>query len=234
MDKAPANDGIVLSNISKSFRLGRSRIAAVQAVSLRIKSGELLAIIGPSGSGKTTLAHLIGGLAKPDSGRITIDGQELRQRSDRSMSNYRNHQVGFVFQDFGLLPHYTALENVMIPLIVRGERRRARKQKALKYLRMVGLENQAKQRAETLSGGQRQRVSIARALAGEPRIIIADEPTGSLDSVNGAEIMQVLEKLSHSENITVVYVTHDATLAGQADRIVRMRDGKLTEVTHAR
>jgi putative ABC transport system ATP-binding protein len=226
MDDAPAS--IRLSDVSKSFRVGRSRIHAVQQVRLRINKGELLAIVGPSGSGKTTLAHIIGGLTRPDEGTVLIDGQPLK-RSDRALSAYRNQHVGFVFQSFGLLPHYTAFENVCIPLIVAGVKRRSRKQQALRYLKMVGLEKQAKQRADTLSGGQRQRVSIARALAQQPGLIIADEPTGSLDSVRGSEIMNILEHLSRTQGITVIFVTHDETLAARADRVVRMHDGRLTE-----
>jgi putative ABC transport system ATP-binding protein len=222
-----ASDSIVLSDISKTFRLGRNRITAVQRVNLRVQKGELLAIVGPSGSGKTTLAHIIGGLARADEGEIRIEGQPLR-RGDRALSRYRNQQAGFVFQTFGLLPHYTALENVMIPLVVAGVGRRERKKQALKYLRLVGLEKQAQQRADTLSGGQRQRVSIARALIQQPHIIIADEPTGSLDSVHGQEIMGILEHLSRQQGITVVLVTHDLALAQRADRIVQMQDGKLT------
>lgn len=227
-------DSIILEHVSKTFRLGRSKIAAVQDVSLRISKGELLAVVGPSGSGKTTLAHIIGGLTKPDDGEVRVNGQQLRSRSDRALSKYRNQHAGFVFQSFGLLPHYTALENVTIPLIIAGVGRRERKKRALKYLQMVGLEEQAKQRAETLSGGQRQRVSIARALVQHPELIIADEPTGSLDSAHGHEIMNILEHLSHKQGITVVFVTHDTALAQRADRIVHMRDGKLgKEATHA-
>jgi putative ABC transport system ATP-binding protein len=231
MDSHTATDSIVLSNVSKTFRLGRSKIHAVRDVSLRIKKGELLAIVGPSGSGKTTLAHIIGGLAKPDSGEVRANGQQLRSRSDRALSAYRNQHAGFVFQAFGLLPHYTALENVTMPLIVAGVSRRERKKRGLKYLAMLGLEAQAKQRADTLSGGQRQRVSIARALVQHPEIIIADEPTGSLDSAHGQQIIAILEHLSGKQHITVVFVTHDEALAQHADRIVQMRDGALHERT---
>ena len=220
------SDSIRLIQVSKTFRLGRSKVHAVRGVSLRIKKGELLAIVGPSGSGKTTLAHIIGGLTRPDEGEVHINGTILR-RSDRSLSAYRNQRAGFIFQTFGLLPHYSALENVSIPLVVAGVGRRERKQRALKYLKLVGLEAQAKQRAETLSGGQRQRVSIARALVQHPEIIIADEPTGSLDSVRGQEIMNVLHNLCRQQGITVVFVTHDLQLAKQADRIAHMQDGQL-------
>lgn len=230
MDATTAPISIELKHVSKTFRLGRSRVHAVRDVNLHVHKGELLAIVGPSGSGKTTLAHIIGGLAKADEGGVTLHGQPLR-RGDRALSAYRNKQIGFVFQTFGLLPHYTTLENVTIPLIVAGVGRRERKQRALKYLKVVGLEEQVRQRAETLSGGQRQRVSIARALVQNPEIIIADEPTGSLDSAHGEEIMRVLEHLSHQQGITVIFVTHDTALAARADRIVQMKDGVLSEVS---
>ncbi len=224
---------IVLSKVSKTFRVGRERIRAVADVDLSVQKGEILAIVGPSGSGKTTLAHLIGGLSRPDEGSVSAGGQMLRTR-DKILSKYRNQKIGFVFQTFGLLPHYSALENVSMPLVVAGMRRRRRRELALKTLAAVGLEKQAKQRAETLSGGQRQRVAIARALVTSPQVIIADEPTGSLDSENGEQIMQLLERLSRIQDITVIFVTHDLTLAKRADRIVHMRDGQLTEADHAR
>ena len=220
---------IVLSNIGKTFKLGKNRVHAVQNVSLTIQPGELLAITGPSGSGKTTLAHIIGGLARPDHGEVAVGGEALQGKSDRSLSRYRNRQAGFVFQAFGLLPHYTALENIMIPLTIQGVKRRERKKQALKFLELVGLSSQATQRADTLSGGQRQRVSIARALVQHPGIIIADEPTGSLDSEHGQEIMYILEQLSRKQGITVIYVTHDLTLAARADRVLIMKDGTLRE-----
>lgn len=223
---------ITLNKISKTFRLGREKVQAVKMVDLAVPRGEILAIVGPSGSGKTTLAHIIGGLTKPDEGQLKIDGEQLRSH-DKSLSRYRNQQVGFVFQTFGLLPHYTALENTIMPLVVAGIGRRERKKRGLKALSLVGLEKHAKQRSETLSGGQRQRVAIARAIVQSPRLIIADEPTGSLDSENGRQIMQLLEDLSRKQGITVIFVTHDTALARRADKIVQMQDGKLVEVSHA-
>jgi len=232
--RTTAAEGLTLTGISKTYKLGRNKVAAVKDVNLTVASGELIAIIGPSGSGKTTLAHMLGGLAKPDEGEVRINGQELRRKSDRALSRYRNRQAGFIFQTFGLIPHYTAIENVTIPLVVAGISKRARNKRAMQYLTMLGLEEQAKQRADTLSGGQRQRVAIARALIQSPSIIIADEPTGSLDSANGEEVMQILEQLAHKHHITVIFVTHDLQLARRADRIVHMKDGVLTEEHHAR
>lgn len=225
---------IELQAITKSYRLEGTSVKALQDINLTVRAGELLAVIGPSGSGKTTLTHVIGGLIKPSSGSVSVNGQKLATKSDKAMSEYRNKTVGFVFQNYSLLPYYTALENVMMPLIVAGVSARRRKEIAMQYLRLVGLEKQAKQRSNQLSGGQRQRVGIARALTMKPEIIIADEPTGNLDTTHGNEIISILEKLAHSKNIAVIMVTHNDELARRADRIVRIVDGKLTEAPHAR
>lgn len=224
---------IQVTDVSKRYRRGQEVITALGNLSLDVRKGELLAIVGPSGSGKTTLSHIIGGLSTPDSGSVTVAGQKLKLRSDKSISKYRNSQVGFVFQSFSLIPTYTAAENVMIPLIVAGVPPKKRRQLAAQYLKLVGLEKRIDQRADRLSGGERQRVSIARALVNKPQIIIADEPTGNLDSVRGEEIMKILEDLSHQHNIAVLMVTHDLALAKRADRIIHIRDGTIVEVSHA-
>jgi putative ABC transport system ATP-binding protein len=228
-----ANIGFIeLHAVTKQYKRGRELVAALSNIDLRIHRGELVAIVGPSGAGKTTLSHIIGGLTTPDKGHVTVDGKELSKRSDRSLSRYRNTTVGFIFQSFSLISGYSALENVMIPLIVAGVSPRERKKIATYYLDMVGLSKQIKQPVEQLSGGQRQRVSIARALAHKPKIIIADEPTGSLDSARGQEIMQVLELLSKQERITVIMVTHDEQLARRADRVIHIVDGAIAEGSH--
>ncbi|HUB93652.1 MAG TPA: ATP-binding cassette domain-containing protein, partial [Verrucomicrobiae bacterium] len=165
----------------------------------------------------------------PDSGHVTVAGTQLSTRSDRTLSRYRNSTVGFVFQNFSLISGYSALENVMIPLMVAGVAPRERRSVASRYLTLLGLSEQTKQSVERLSGGQRQRVSIARALVHHPQILIADEPTGSLDSVRGQEIMQILAMLSHRENITVIIVTHDESLARRTDRIVHIVDGSIAK-----
>lgn len=224
----PTDHVIELRNVSKYYRNGREQLAAVDNVSLSVRRGELLAIVGPSGSGKTTLTHIIGGLIKPNQGSVVVNGKKLNEQSDRKLARYRNREVGFVFQSFSLLPQYTALENVAVPLVLARIRPRKRKALATHYLGLVGLEQQASQRATALSGGQRQRVAIARALALQPQLIIADEPTGSLDSARGNEIMRILEQLS-KQGITVLLVTHDLDLAARADRIVHIRDGQLAE-----
>lgn len=218
---------IRVRNVSKKYGSGSSATHALTGVSLDIYRGELLAIIGPSGSGKTTLSYIIGGLITPDSGSVTIEGSELKKRSDRALARYRNKKVGFVFQNFSLIPYYSVIENIIMPLIVEGVGSVERTQRAKRLLQAVGLEKRMHKRADTLSGGEKQRVSIARALVNRPEIIIADEPTGSLDSHRGQEIMAILQKLAHTENVAVLMVTHDLDLAKQADRHVQLHDGKL-------
>ena len=224
---------VQVQNVSKRYTQGREVITALGDVSLDIKKGELLAIVGPSGSGKTTLSHIIGGLITPDAGSVIVAGKKLNTRSDKAISHYRNSQVGFIFQSFSLIPSYTAVENVMIPLIVANVAPKKRRQLAERYLKLVGLEARINQRADKLSGGERQRVSIARALVNKPQIIIADEPTGNLDSVRGNEIMKILEALSHQHGIAILMVTHDLTLAKRADRIIQIRDGVIEKEIYA-
>ena len=223
---------IAVRNVTKKYGRGADATTAVNDISLRIHKGELLAVVGPSGSGKTTLTHILGGLIQPTSGEVLVDGAPLKTRSDKVMSQYRNEKIGFVFQSFGLIPYYTALENVSMSLAVRGVSRQERSKKAEKLLKAVGLTARAHHKSTALSGGERQRVAIARALASNPEVIIADEPTGSLDSTRGVEIMRLLITLCKEYNLAVVLVTHDLLLAKLADRIVHIRDGKLVkEVT---
>jgi len=224
---------IEVHSISKHYKRGHEVITALSDVSLKVYAGELLAIVGPSGSGKSTLAHIIGGLASPSTGEVLVDSSPLNERSDKQLSNYRNSDVGFVFQNFGLIPYYSAVENVTMPLLLAKVARKERRERALKFLRLVGLEKRADQHVDRLSGGERQRVAIARALVHTPRVIIADEPTGSLDSKRGNEIMDLLETLSRKHGITVLIVTHDAALAARADRIIHLRDGKMMQKEHA-
>jgi putative ABC transport system ATP-binding protein len=223
-----------IKGISKSYRRGRETTTAVHETSLTIHKGEFLAIVGPSGSGKTTLTHMIGGLITPDTGSISVDGVELKKQSDKALSQYRNQKVGFVFQNASLIPYYTTIENVAVPLLVAHMPTRKRTEKAKHYLKLVGLEARYKQRADELSGGERQRVGIARALVNSPDIIIADEPTGSLDSVKGDEIIKILEVLHKQYGVTIIIVTHDLSIARRAQRIIHIRDGRIEkEATHA-
>ncbi|OGY78624.1 MAG: ABC transporter ATP-binding protein [Candidatus Kerfeldbacteria bacterium RIFCSPHIGHO2_02_FULL_42_14] len=218
---------IELQSIIKTYRMGSENFNALDGITATIKDGEFIAIMGPSGSGKSTLANIIGGLDTPSSGKIFVNKEDISRAWDRALSHYRNKKVGFVFQTFNLQPHYTALENVMLPLIFSKVRLRARKKKAVACLEAVGLGDRMKHKPGELSGGQRQRVSIARSLANNPEIIIADEPTGNLDSKRSTEIIALLKKLREEKNITLIIITHDMNIAHQADRVIYIQDGKI-------
>jgi len=218
---------IELKSVTKKYKMGDETIYALNDVNLSIKKGEFVAIVGPSGSGKTTLADIIGGLDQPDSGEIIIENQSLARYKDKELSLYRNKKIGFVFQTFNLQSDYTALENVMLPLILAKKIPKERKVIAEECLRAVGLEDRINHKPNQLSGGQRQRVSIARALANEPEIIIADEPTGNLDSSKGKEIINLLKDLNENKGITLIIITHDLNIAKEADRIISLHDGKI-------
>ncbi|MFH2104895.1 MAG: ABC transporter ATP-binding protein [Parcubacteria group bacterium] len=219
---------IQLKSVNKVYELGGEKIYALDNVSLEINPGEFVAVMGPSGSGKSTLANVIGGLDSPDSGQITVGEQEITKIRDKALSTYRNKKVGFVFQTFNLHSGYTALENVMIPLVFAGVRSGERKKKAKQCLQAVGLGNRMKHKPGQLSGGQRQRVSIARALANDPEIIIADEPTGNLDTKKGGEIIDLLKKLNQEKGVVLIAITHDAEIARQAGRIINIKDGRVS------
>lgn len=218
---------IRLQNVTKKYRLGNEEIPALNNVSLCIDKGTFLAVVGPSGSGKSTLANVIGGLDTPDSGQVWVDGQEITNLDDSRLSQYRNRTVGFVFQTFNLQAHYTALENVMVPLIFSGAPPAARRIRARECLKLVGLEDRMAHKPSQLSGGQRQRVSIARAIANRPGIVIADEPTGNLDSRRGSDIVALLRELNQNDGITLIVITHDPGIAGQANEIIEIRDGEI-------
>jgi putative ABC transport system ATP-binding protein len=224
---------ISVNNVSKDYFLGGETVHALSGINMEIPDGEFAAFVGPSGSGKSTLLHLIGGLDTPSSGSILVDGQDLSQAPDRELASYRNKCVGFVFQSFHLHPTYTALENVAIPLLFNGTPRAEREKRAASALETVGLSHRAGHRPNQLSGGERQRVSVARALVTKPRIIAADEPTGNLDSVNGARIMDLLAELNRGCGITLLVATHDAEMARRAHRVLTLRDGVVTGDTHA-
>jgi len=219
---------IQLKSVSKIYKMGKENLIALDSINLDIEEGEFVAIMGPSGSGKSTLANVIGGLDKINSGYITVDDQELNKLNDKKLSEYRNKKIGFVFQAFNLIPTFTAQENVTLPLILTGVSSKIRKQRAYECLKMVGLENRVEHKPNELSGGERQRVSIARALVNEPKIIIADEPTGNLDSKKSAEIISILKKLNANSKITLIVITHDSNVAHEADRILNMQDGKIS------
>ena len=219
---------IELKGVTKTYHLGDETLNALDNVSFRVNEGEFVAITGPSGSGKSTLANIIGGLDRPNSGTVVVGGDDLSHTRDGKLSEYRNKNIGFVFQSFNLQGTSTALENVMLPLIFARMKSKARRERAKVCLEAVGLGDRLKHKPSQLSGGQRQRVAIARALAAEPKIIIADEPTGNLDSARGGEIMKLLHELN-KQGITLLIITHDMTIAHQAHRVVEIHDGKISE-----
>lgn len=213
-------------DLSKIYRLDGVEVHAVESVSLSIRRGEFVSIMGPSGSGKSTLMHLIGCLDRPTSGYIAIEGEEVGELGDNQLARVRSEKVGFVFQTFNLLARASALKNVEMPLIYAGVGLAERRERAKKALEEVGLADRLYHRPNQLSGGQQQRVAVARALVTNPSIILADEPTGNLDSKSGAEIMNILQEL-HSQGKTIVLVTHEKYVAEHAQRIIRILDGRV-------
>ncbi|RLG09777.1 MAG: macrolide ABC transporter ATP-binding protein [Thaumarchaeota archaeon] len=220
---------IKFENVWKIYKLGTVEVAALRGLSIEIKRGEHLAVMGPSGSGKSTFLHLAGALDRPTKGRVLIEGRDPSKLNDDELSKLRNRYIGFVFQTFNLIPRLTALENVMLPLVVRGVDGSERRKRAIEALEQVGLGDRINHRPTELSGGEQQRVAIARAIVTRPRIVLADEPTGNLDSVSAKEIVKVLSQLNRELGITLVVVTHDPEVASAAKRIVRIRDGVIYE-----
>ena len=214
--------------------MGGETINALAGIDLKVSEGEFVTIVGPSGSGKSTLLNIIGGLDTPTIGRIEVDGQDLSKASDRELSLYRNKKVGFIFQTFNLQPTHTALENVSLPLVFAKVPLWRRKRIAREVMKTVELSDRLRHKPNQLSGGERQRVAIARALVNDPKILLADEPTGNLDSKTGEQIMELLTRLNKERGITLLMVTHDLKTADYADRMLRMLDGQVAEAVDRR
>lgn len=220
---------IEMRDITKTYNVGGEEVRALNGACFTVCEGEFVSIIGPSGSGKSTLMNIIGCLDEADSGTYLLDGKEISNYSERQLAKIRNRKIGFVFQSFNLLSRLSAERNVELPLIYRRVSRRKREQMVEEALRRVGLEDRAQHKPTELSGGQQQRVAIARALVTKPSLILADEPTGNLDSHTGADIMRLFHEL-HEEGHTLVLITHNEEIAQQAERCIRIRDGVVTEV----
>lgn len=217
-----------VKNVKRIFQSGDIQVAAVNGVSFSVPEGQFASVVGRSGSGKSTLLSLLGALDKPTSGSIKIDGNDIAQLSDHTLIGYRCQKIGFIFQGYNLVPNLSAAENVMLPMEFAGVSKTERKERAQKLLLQVGLtENEIARKPGRLSGGQQQRVAIARALANKPKLILADEPTGNLDSQTGAMIFGLLHELAKSEHTTIIVVTHDLEIAGKTDKTFKLKDGKL-------
>ncbi|AMR45805.1 MULTISPECIES: ABC transporter ATP-binding protein [Bacillus] len=228
---------LTLNNISKSYKLGKEEVPILKHINLTVQAGEFLAIMGPSGSGKSTLMNIIGCLDRPTSGTYTLDQMDILKGKDGALAEIRNESIGFVFQTFHLLPRLTALQNVELPMIYNKVKKKERRQRAYEALEKVGLKDRVSYKPPKLSGGQKQRVAIARALVNQPRFILADEPTGALDTKSSEQILSLFSEL-HREGKTIIMITHDPDVAKKADRTVFIRDGELVldergDISHA-
>jgi putative ABC transport system ATP-binding protein len=220
------NSVIHLKNVSKTYLMDEVQVQALRNVDLEVKERDFMAIMGPSGSGKSTMLHLIGCLDRPTSGKIILNGTDISKLNDAQLARLRGKEIGFVFQTFNLYPTLTALENVELPMMIIEKSKKERKERAISLLKMVGLEGRMNHLPSQLSGGERQRVAIARSLANDPNLILADEPTGNLDSKSGDEIMRIFVELNKVGK-TVVVITHDQTIASHAKETVRIKDGEI-------
>ncbi len=225
---------VQVANLEKTYRLGNVMVNALRGVNLTLYQAEFVVITGPSGSGKTTLLNIIGTLDKPSSGKVSIDGEDITGMKDGQLTKLRRYKIGFVFQFHNLIPVLTALENVELPLLTAGVKPKAAQERASLMLESVGLKERLTHLPDELSGGEQQRVAIARALANHPKIILADEPTGDLDTKTGTEVVQIMYEAAKKENDSVLVVTHDPVVADRAEKLFEMRDGMITKGTQQR
>lgn len=219
---------ISVKDVTKTYNMGVIKLQVLKGISLDIEEGDFISIIGPSGSGKSTLMNILGCLDIPTTGEYYLDDKEISTYNEKQLAKIRNEKIGFIFQQFNLLPKLTAFENVELPLIYRGTKAKERKERAIEVLESVGLSDRLYHKPSELSGGQQQRVAIARALVGNPPILLADEPTGNLDTQSGEEVLDILKKLN-KEGKTIIVITHDQEVADEAKKIVTIRDGLLTQ-----
>ncbi len=226
LDVVRAQPMITARELMKIYKMGDNEVRALDGVSFTVHAGEYVAVIGPSGSGKSTLMNILGGLDRPDEGSYTFEGEEVEDMNDDALASFRNRKIGFIFQSFQLLPRLDARHNVELPMIYAGLPRSERMARADAMLAKVGLAERGDHRPTQLSGGQQQRVAVARALASEPSLLLADEPTGALDSKTGQEVLAMFDELN-AQGVTLVVVTHDHTVAARARRVIEMRDGKI-------
>jgi putative ABC transport system ATP-binding protein len=222
------------ASLTRTFQVGETTIDALHGIALEVQRGQFVALIGPSGSGKSTFLNLVGGLDLPSGGQLWVEGTELSACTEKELTEHRRTKVGFVFQSFNLLPRLTALENVALPMMFVGVPESRRLRRSHELLEKVGLEERLEHLPGQLSGGEQQRVAIARALVNQPAIILADEPTGNIDSKNGREVMALLRRLNRDSGVTLLLVTHDSEAAAYADRIVHLRDGRIAQEEGAR
>ncbi len=223
---------IKLENVWKKYQLGEVELTVLKGINLQINAGDFTSIMGPSGSGKSTLMYIIGSLDTPTQGKVFLDGRDISKFSEDQLAQVRGKKIGFVFQQFNLLSNLTALENVTLPMFFQGRTESERKKRGADLLDMVGLKERIKHKPKELSGGEQQRIAIARSLANDPEIIVADEPTGNLDSVTGKKVMEILTDLHQKEGKTMVIVTHDPKIAGYSKNIVNIQDGEILSNHH--
>ncbi len=223
---------VVIKDLKKTYIVGKEKVRALRGIDLEIERGEVVMILGTSGSGKSTLLNMLAGLEKPTKGTVDILGERTSQMSERKLAKFRQKHIGFIFQSYNLLPMYTALENVGLPLVFKGVSRSKREKEALKLLKAVGLGTHVLHKPTQMSGGQQQRVGIARAFAGSPDIVFADEPTGNLDSKTSTQVMELMLALAKEKNQTMIMVTHDREVAKYGDKVVHIKDGNILEIIY--